>query len=404
MPKPQISKPQRRNKSLILKIFSIRYLKEIFLKVFLPAFLKKKLNFYTKFIAVNEFCKENQAKLIHKKESKFWVNELNLSETEYKDFIEFNKYKLPNEIWQNYAYYQIDNVEILGSSGVMLKEEKVVLSENRDFLHRNYIKAKKLEELYGDDNKIYVKFLGIKKGHKHFYHFFADYLSQLLLFLDYSSNRDRKFVIIVRDDLSEIQEKTYEYIEKTHDNIEFLRLKYNQKIFCKKSMFLSYESNFFRYFLDIKMLERIKEFYFSIYNIKEKNLSIPEKIYISRKDAKIRKIINEQQLINALRRKNFEIFVTGKLPFKKQIEIFFNAKTILSIHGAAQANMIFSPINDDKEGGQTIIEIFPETFRDIGFLLIGKTKKLDYKYFFGSKEDLKRNFSVDINALLQFIT
>ena len=64
-------------------------------------------------------------------------------------------------------------------------------------------------------------------------------------------------------------------------------------------------------------------------------------IYISRKNAKKRKIINEEEISSLLHLKGFEIIETDSLSYVEQIQLFNSAKWLVSIHGAGLSNMIF---------------------------------------------------------------
>lgn len=77
-------------------------------------------------------------------------------------------------------------------------------------------------------------------------------------------------------------------------------------------------------------------------------------IYISRADATQRKILNENEIIEKLKKLNFEVINLSNLNFVDQIKTFNNAKCIVTLHGAGLTNLIFSTPK------ATVIEIFPD--------------------------------------------
>lgn len=77
-----------------------------------------------------------------------------------------------------------------------------------------------------------------------------------------------------------------------------------------------------------------------------------KKIFISRKDAGVRKLINEDELFEKLQAHGFERYCLSQLSLLEQITLFNHADTIIALHGAGLANIIFS-----KPGTQ-VIEIF----------------------------------------------
>lgn len=78
------------------------------------------------------------------------------------------------------------------------------------------------------------------------------------------------------------------------------------------------------------------------------------KIYISRKKARSRKIINENELTDFLIEKGFKIIETDYMSFQDQVFLFSNSSFLISSHGAGLTNMIFMPEN------AKIIELMPE--------------------------------------------
>lgn len=67
----------------------------------------------------------------------------------------------------------------------------------------------------------------------------------------------------------------------------------------------------------------------------------PKRIYISRRKAKFRKLINEEKFLEALAQFNFQLIFTEGLTIKEQARIFNEAEIIISPHGAAFSNIVF---------------------------------------------------------------
>ena len=78
-----------------------------------------------------------------------------------------------------------------------------------------------------------------------------------------------------------------------------------------------------------------------------KDSNSPEKVYLDRSDAspnikKLRKIINEDEVITTLKEKDFKVIKLSDFSFIDQMKIFYNAKKIIGLHGAGFANVLFS--------------------------------------------------------------
>lgn len=81
---------------------------------------------------------------------------------------------------------------------------------------------------------------------------------------------------------------------------------------------------------------------------------LPKKIYISRKKASHRKLVNEEEVEQCLHKQGFTTFDFESLPIRSQIEIVASADEIVSLHGAALAHLIFAAPNTK------VVELFPE--------------------------------------------
>ncbi|SLN59558.1 hypothetical protein ROA7450_03084 [Roseovarius albus] len=86
------------------------------------------------------------------------------------------------------------------------------------------------------------------------------------------------------------------------------------------------------------------------------------KIFVSRRGAKVRRILNEEEVESCLIEHGFEILKSEKLSVEDQIKLFAQAKTIVAPHGAGLANMIYSQ-------KPSIIELFPADRWNIGYFL-----------------------------------
>ena len=65
------------------------------------------------------------------------------------------------------------------------------------------------------------------------------------------------------------------------------------------------------------------------------------RIVISRRDAAVRRVTNEDELVASLARYGFEVVVPGHLDFLEQVRAFADAEMVVAPHGAALANLLF---------------------------------------------------------------
>ena len=106
---------------------------------------------------------------------------------------------------------------------------------------------------------------------------------------------------------------------------------------------------------DPKVLNRIRNFYLEY--ISHNNIKSPisnENIFISRKNAARRNIINEEDLFRLLHSYNFEIVDFEDFNFFEQVAISQQAKVLIGTHGSGLTNIIF------MEEGAKVMELSRE--------------------------------------------
>ena len=117
--------------------------------------------------------------------------------------------------------------------------------------------------------------------------------------------------------------------------------------------FYKFENSSIPQFLNLKNSIKILRFFVEKILIGLRDSSLKSKIYIRRENTNYRKILNESDLIEKLRKKNFEIINPQHYEILDQMKIFSNADVIISPHGSNLSNIIFCK----KEA--KIIEISP---------------------------------------------
>tara|TARA_B100001029_G_scaffold179668_1_gene190222 strand:+ start:847 stop:1935 length:1089 start_codon:yes stop_codon:yes gene_type:complete len=137
-------------------------------------------------------------------------------------------------------------------------------------------------------------------------------------------------------------------------------------------------------------------------NKKFKSKKKYKNIFIDRSDSTQShcKLINNQQIINYLKKNNFKILKLSKLNFKDQISIFSNCKNIVAPHGAGLANLVFC------KKKTKVIEIIPKNHQNYVYKRISEINKLDYKSIrcdFVSGNNLGDMF-LDIKLLRKYLS
>lgn len=101
-------------------------------------------------------------------------------------------------------------------------------------------------------------------------------------------------------------------------------------------------------------------------------------LYVSRNEARMRRLVNEEAILPALRDLGFEVIRPGEMPLATQVEKFRNARVVLAPHGAGLTNILFC------RPGTTLVEIFPRGgVHGSMFMRIASQRDLDYYFAVG---------------------
>jgi|LauGreDrversion4_2_1035121.scaffolds.fasta_scaffold21194_1 hypothetical protein len=128
------------------------------------------------------------------------------------------------------------------------------------------------------------------------------------------------------------------------------------------------------------------------------NFQLGDRIYISRRNAKMRKIKNEDEVISLITLFGFKVVECEKLSFNEQVSVFYNARVLMSIHGAGLTNMLFG-----KKG--MIVYEFSLENQSLDKCYYTLADALQHKYFYQfCKSDTKMNSYQDSNLIVDLDT
>jgi capsular polysaccharide biosynthesis protein len=126
-----------------------------------------------------------------------------------------------------------------------------------------------------------------------------------------------------------------------------------------------------------------------------------ERIYVARTDAPVRRMRNEDQLIEKLRARGFRIVAPGSLAFRDQAALFRHASFVVGPHGAGLSNIVFC------EPGTLVYELVPALYRNSCFAILADLGGLRYWADMFESEGAGAGFTgewdVDVESVLRRI-
>jgi hypothetical protein len=303
---------------------------------------------------------------------------------------------LTDTIWYSEKLYLVHDVCVLGHTGTIIYKNKIIQknSEKKIEQGQNYSKAAWfLEKVDTLSDHLYFSALGVPKGHKHFYHFFIDYLAAVYSVLraipdqqSLSRMGHAGIIILVRDDLTSFQQLAYNYIEKKYNFIKVQKVKASQVLPIEDLIYLDTDSNVHNTYL---MKDYIK-FLHEIFASEGGQIPIKKKFYISRCDAKNRNIANEPQITEFLSSKQFETVYPAQLPLEDQIAIYKNADIIIAGAGAALTNLIYC------QSETRVVIFYPKNMAGSQYLWLAKSVGIKNVQHIITDEPFGRRLDYDI--------
>lgn len=148
------------------------------------------------------------------------------------------------------------------------------------------------------------------------------------------------------------------------------------------------------------LVERITQ---AVAPLIKSSASYPEKIFISRQSAGLRRIVNEDALFQGLESYGFTRVRLEALSWTDQINLFYHAREIISPHGAGLANLVFCAQKP------LVIELFNASYMHWCFWHLSMLVGASYYPFVFPKADQVRQMSsagaldIEIDSLPDFI-
>jgi len=173
----------------------MRYLRYKWYSFFYNFFSKQgiKSNFYTDYVHIGD----TSAKIIYNADYVVSLSKAGISfdKEHIKYFDKCNEVYL-SEFKQIRRCYRHNNCSVLGHNGNIIDNNSSKVITVNNFATKvlwNQVKPKKLDTIFAEDN-VHISMLGLRRGHKHFYHFFADYFIELWFYITHVP----KYLILVQ--------------------------------------------------------------------------------------------------------------------------------------------------------------------------------------------------------------
>ena len=236
-------------------------------------------------------------------------------------------------------------------------------------------------------------------GHTNYSHWLFDMLPKIKLYSEVYSIKDLDFIYLNK--LNNFQFESLKLIG--WDNIKIIDSDKFRHIQADEIVCTDHPSYFKGYIMEQakNLPEWIIKWLKKSYLDKAEKFDCNDKIYIDRSGgAKHCQFINEIEIDEYLKKKDFTKYKLEDLSYSKQIYLFKNARYVFGAHGAGLSNLTFC------NGNTNIIEVRPKDHPNTIYQRLSEINKLNYKLIstdniINDKE--KGDIYLKINDLEKFI-
>ena len=192
-----------------------------------------------------------------------------------------------------------------------------------------------------------------RPGHrKNYYHFLMEKLPEHLALLDAAVDTYGQLTLLLPTTDHPLETALVSEAQRRFPDLPVRRIGLSEKVRCEAVVIhRAIRSSIFRSPASRRLLSA------SVAAMRQSFQRSPiggrsRRLFVSRSDAKKRRLANEQEIFARLKRFDFEYVVPGQLPLDQQIALFSESQIVAGPHGAGLTNVAFMP------PGGSVIEIF----------------------------------------------
>lgn len=181
-----------------------------------------------------------------------------------------------------------------------------------------------------------------------------------------------------------------------YETLRALKLDKNKLVPLRGKMLVAEQLYFATYLAPCafskKQIEWVQQRLMHAFEIGIKNKGT-KRYYISRSDAKFRRTANESEVVEYLKKFNFDVVCPGEMGMREQIKLFSEAEMVVSPHGAGIANILFAPPN------AVLIELLPKSYQHLACWMVTKLGGKRYGRLICNEVSQNSDIIVDILKL-----
>ncbi|MGA7323673.1 MAG: glycosyltransferase family 61 protein [Rhodomicrobium sp.] len=260
----------------------------------------------------------------------------------------------PRPVQQTHNVYFIEDVTVTGWAGAMIKNDLLLTTRpQHNWVSGLRARPHRIRKLSA--SQPYFNLMVPIPARGHIFHWLFDSILPFISFLE-SGESPGKPGLLVNAAQSEIQKLTIGFLKHRYwiTAIEAISEREAVQVPHLQAAIPTYNCpRGLQSPLGLAVIEELGRFIAGEVSSGEG----PKRIYISRHDAKLRRVQNEEELIPELTARGFERLTLAGMPLSQQVTLFLNAEAVVGPHGAAFAHVAWC------RPGTKVIEFLPSPER-----------------------------------------
>lgn len=118
------------------------------------------------------------------------------------------------------------------------------------------------------------------------------------------------------------------------------------------------------------------------------------KLYVTRRNAKVRRLINEEDVAAHLEARGFDVVALEAYPLREQVRLFAEAEVVVAQHGAGLTNLLYAQ-------APRVLEIMSDKDRQIFFRLLSESRGFSHVQLHRDGADKNDDVYVPIGKLAE---
>jgi len=297
--------------------------------------------------------------------------------------------------------YSLDDTIVTGWAGAMIKDGLFLANRPQpNWVSALRARPHRLRMLSGE--RAYFNLMAPIPARGHIFHWLFDAILPLIAFLE-ARGGGAKLGLVVNAVRSEFQDITLAYLKARYGLTAIEPLAQHEAVrvpHLKANIPVPHIPRALQPPAGLSALDDLGRFIEA--GSQEKDS--PHRLYISRNDARLRRVSNEEQLLPLLEARGFQRLTLRGLSIARQVQLFRQAETIVAPHGAGLAHSAWC------KPGTKIVEFFPSPDGPLGRVknasadmwLIAMQRGLAHRcYLAGPLETRSDAFSIPPSLLLE---